>query len=154
MWRFTFRVLVVVCLNLGLCIVAQTHHAFAQINIARAVDDTAYAKIRSEKNPESKRQLILAFEKTFPKSNHLAEAYIEMSRILVTQSNFSSAVDYAQKAVNAVAQLKAAENSGNTEPKWQLWVNSLETSSRDNLNWTKQMMAWQMQQLRSSGPKR
>jgi hypothetical protein len=131
-------------LFVGFGLVAQPRVALAQ-----ATDNDAYSKIRLEKKAETKRQLILAFEKTFPKSDHLAEAYIEMSRILVSQSNFQSAVDYAQKAVNAVAKLKSdAGTSGNSEPSWQLWVNTVETSARDNLNWTKQMMAWQVQQLR------
>jgi len=132
-----------VLLFVGFGLVAQPHAS------AQTTDTDAYAKIRLEKKAETKRQLILAFEKNFPKSDHLAEACIEMSRILVSQSNFQSAVDYAQKAVGAVAKMKSgAENSGTTDAGWQLWLSTVETSARDNLNWTKQMMAWQVQQLR------
>ena len=116
-------------LFVGLSLAAQPHA------LAQSTDTDAYAKIRLEKKTEAKKQLILSFEKDFPKSDHLAEAYIEMSRILVSQSNFQSAVDYAQKSVNAVAKMKSgAENSGTSDPGRQLWLSSVETSARDNLN--------------------
>jgi hypothetical protein len=109
----------------------------------------AYGEIKAEKNPETKKKLLLNFEKNFPKSSRLAEVYIDLSRVLASQNNFKVANDYAEKAVAAVARLKAETSTG-FDQTYQNWVISVETSARDNLAWTKQMVAWQQKQLNAT----
>ncbi len=118
---------------------------------ALQVETAAYNKIRAEQNVQAKKKLVLAFEQSFPKSKHLPELYIDWSRILVSQSDFTSAVQYAQKAVTAVAKIRTdAPILDKKDPRWQEWINGLDASAKNNLTWTKQMLAWQQQQIRSS----
>jgi hypothetical protein len=109
----------------------------------------AYGRITAEKNPETRKKLLLNFEKNFPKSTRLAEVFIELSRVLASQSDFRRANDYAEKAVGAVARLKA-QTPSNFDQAWHHWVASLEASARDNLAWTKQMVDWQQKQLNAA----
>jgi hypothetical protein len=109
----------------------------------------AFQTIKAEKNPETRKKLLLSFEKNFPKSNRLAEAYIELSRVLASQSDFRGAKDYAEKAVTAVSRLKAEPPAG-ADPAWGSWVASLEKSAKDNLAWTMQTLAWQQKQLNAT----
>jgi len=118
---------------------------------ALQVETAAYNKIRAEQNVQVKKKLVLAFEQSFPKSEHLPELYIDWSRILVSQSDFTSAVQYAQKAVTAVAKIRTdAPILDKKDPRWQEWINGLDASAKNNLTWTKQMLAWQQQQIQSS----
>jgi hypothetical protein len=112
-------------------------------------DLSAFAQISSERNPEVKKKLALNFEKTFPKSKYLAEVYVQLSRTLVSQSDFSTAKQYAEKAVTAVHALKSSppENADNA---WHGWINTLESSAQSNLAWVNQMMTWQQQQINSA----
>jgi hypothetical protein len=109
----------------------------------------AYVQIAAEKNPEARKKLLLNFEKKFPKSSRLAEVFIDLSRLLASQSDFRGANDYAEKAVAAVAFLKG-QTPSNFDQAWHNWVASLETSARDNLTWTKQMVDWQQKQLNAA----
>ncbi len=85
-----------------------------------------------------------------PKSIHLPERYIDWSRILVSQSDFTTAAQYAEKAISAVAKVRIdTPASDQKDPKWQEWIKDLEASAQSNLAWTKQMLAWQQQQIRS-----
>ncbi len=118
---------------------------------ALQVETAAYNKIRAEQNVQVKKKLVLAFEQSFPKSEHLPELYIDWSRILVSQSDFTSAVQYAQKAVTAVAKIRTdAPILDKKDPRWQEWINGLDASAKNNLTCTKQMLAWQQQQIQSS----
>jgi hypothetical protein len=112
-------------------------------------DTAAFAQISTERNSETKKKLALDFEKNFPKSKHLAEVCMQLSRILVSQSDFSTAKQYAEKAVTAVHRMESAPPEGD-DGAWHTWVNSLESSARSNLAWVNQMLAWQQQQVRSS----
>ena len=109
----------------------------------------AFAQIGAQKNNEAKKKLLLDFEKNFPRSSRLSEVYIELSRVLASQSDFRGAQGYAEKAVAAVNRLKA-ETPASYTLNWHTWVASLETSARDNLAWTKQMVAWQQRQINSA----
>ena len=109
----------------------------------------AYAAIAAEKNPQARKKQLLSFEKSFPKSSRLAEVYIGLSRVLASENNFRAANDYAEKAVAAVSRLKSETSSG-SDPAFQNWVLTVEASARDNLAWTKQMMAWQQKQLNAT----
>jgi hypothetical protein len=112
-------------------------------------DLSAFAQISSERNPEVKKKLALNFEKSFPKSKYLAEVYIQLSRVLVSQTDLSTAKQYAEKAVTAVRGMKSSppENADNA---WHGWVNTLESSAQSNLAWVNQMAAWQQQQINSA----
>ena len=123
---------------------------------AGGTDSAAYAKIGAEKNPEAKKKLMLAFEKNFPKSNRLPEVYIELSKTLVSESEFTTAEKYAEKAVSTVARMKSeAAASEYKDAGRQAWLNTLDTSTKKNLEWTKQMLTWQQQELRTTlTPKR
>jgi hypothetical protein len=109
----------------------------------------AYQKIAAEKNPETRRKLLLSFEKSFPKSNRLAETYIELSRVLASQTDFRGAKDYAEKAVAAVSRLKAEPPPG-SDQAWSNWIASLEKSAKDNLTWTTQTLAWHQKQVNAT----
>ena len=109
----------------------------------------AYQKIAAEKNPETRKKLLLSFERDFPKSNRLPEAYIELSRVLATQSNFHGARDYAEKAVAAVGRLKSNPPPESNQA-WSSWIASLEKSAKDNLTWTTQSLDWQQKQLNAT----
>jgi hypothetical protein len=69
-------------------------------------ESIAYRQIAAERNAESKKKLMLNFEKTYPNSSRLAEIYMELSRTLASQTDFGKANEYAEKAVARVAKLK------------------------------------------------
>src|SRR5262249_52952790 len=114
-----------------------------------AAEEAAYKRLQSERNAETKKKLLLTFEKNFPKSKHLPDLYIDWSRNLVSQSDFTSAVEYAKKAVNAVAIIRNdAPGLDKDDLQWQSWIAGLETGTRSNLTWAQQMLTWQQQQIR------
>lgn len=120
------------------------------LRLPAAPDDTAYTKITAERNLEPKKKLMLGFLQNFPKSKHLAEVYIELSRALVGESDFTGAQQYADKAISTVARMKTdASKSDEYDAAWHAWLNTLDKSANSNLSWVKQMAAWQQQQLRS-----
>jgi hypothetical protein len=110
---------------------------------------TAFRNIAGQKNPETRKKLLLSFQKDFPKSTRLPEAYIELSRVLASQSDFHGARDYAEKAVAAVGRLKASPPPA-SDQAWSSWIASLEKSAKDNLAWTMQTLAWQQKQLNAT----
>jgi hypothetical protein len=114
-----------------------------------ATDTAAFTRIAAERNSEAKKKLALNFEKNFPKSKHLPEVYIQLSRVLVSQSDFTTAKQYADKAVSAVHMLEGAPPE-NADRAWYEWLNTLGSSARSNLAWVNQMVTWQQQQVRSA----
>ena len=107
-------------------------------------EDAAFAHIRAELNAEARKKLMLNFEKTFPKSKRMPEVYIDLSRTLALQSDFSTAAQYAGKAVEIVSRMK-------TDPGFDAkWIAALDTSVKSNLAWVKQMVTWQQQQLQAN----
>jgi hypothetical protein len=115
------------------------------------MDPAAFSQIASEKNPQTKKKLALNFEKNFPKSKRLPEVYIELTRVLVSESDFVSAKQYAEKAVSSVDKLKTQPAPPEyTNATWHEWLNTVDTSARKNLDWANQMLTWQQQQLRST----
>jgi hypothetical protein len=107
----------------------------------------AFDRIKSERNMEAKEKLMLAFEKTYPKSNRLAEVEIELSRTFASQSDFATANQHALKAVDAVSTMKSKIAQGGYDNSFKDWIRSLDDSARSNLAWTKSMVAWQQEQL-------
>jgi hypothetical protein len=113
-------------------------------------DPAAFSQIISERNAQTKKKLALNFEKNFPKSKRLPEVYIELTRVLVSESDFVSAKQYAEKAVSSVDKLKmqpAPSEYSNTT--WHDWLNTIDASAKKNLDWANQMLTWQQQQLHS-----
>jgi len=114
-------------------------------------DAAAFSQIMSERNPQTKKKLALNFEKNFPKSRRLPEVYIELTRVLVSESDFVSAKQYAEKAVSSVDKLKTQPAPPEyTNTTWHNWLNTIDTSAKKNLDWANQMLTWQQQQLRST----
>jgi hypothetical protein len=116
-----------------------------------ASDSAAYAQIASEKNPQVKKKLALGFEKSYPKSKRLPEVYMELTKVLVGESDFTAAKQYAEKAVNTVQTMKTQRAPlENTETAWHQWLNTIDASAKKNLDWANQMAAWQQEQLRAT----
>jgi hypothetical protein len=114
-------------------------------------ESVAYRRLTSEQNPEAKKKLMLDFEKKFPASNQLAATYIQLSRVLASQTDFVKANEYAEKAVTAVNRLQKQKPAGVTpDPAWQQWLASLDISAKNNLAWTKQMLDWQQKQIHAA----
>jgi hypothetical protein len=112
---------------------------------------SAFAKIGAERNPETKKKLALSFEKNFPTSKHLAEVYIDLSRTLAMQGDYTAARQYGEKAVSTVTKMKSQPAPPeNTDATWRQWLNTLDDSAKKNLAWVNQMAAWQQQQVRST----
>src|SRR5262245_34896955 len=101
----------------------------------------AFAKIGMEKNAETKKKLMLSFEKSCPKSNRLPELYMELSRTMIAQSDFGTATQYAEKAVAAVARMKSEAAASDTSDRTRLWLETIDASTKSNLAWVKQMVA-------------
>jgi hypothetical protein len=121
----------------------------AASTLQNSSDSAAFVRISNERNSEAKKKLALDFEKKFPKSKHLPDVYIQLSRVLVSQSDFDTAKQYAEKAVSVVAR---SENSPpeNADSAWHEWIKSVESSARSNLTWIDQVVAWQQNQIRSN----
>jgi hypothetical protein len=114
-------------------------------------DPAAYSQIVAQKNPQTKKKLALNFEKNFPKSKRLPDVYIELTRLFVGESDFTTAKQYAEKAVSTVQKMKTQPAPPeNTEATWHQWLNTVDASAKKNLDWANQMAAWQQEQLRSS----
>lgn len=124
---------------------------FVQQALAQGSDPAAYTQIVNEKNPEAKKKLALNFEKKFPKSKRLPEVYIELSRAVASQSDFSTAKVYAEKALSTVAKMKTQPAPEEyTDATWHQWLGTVENSAKTNLAWVNQMVTWQQQTLRST----
>ena len=116
-----------------------------------AAESAAFAKIGAEKNLEAKKKLVTGFEKNFPNSDRLPELYIELSRTLISGIDFEGAKLFAEKGVASVARMKASSVKASTpDPARQQWLDSLDTSTKKNLAWVNEMIAWRDQRVRSS----
>jgi hypothetical protein len=113
-------------------------------------EDAVFAKIGLEKNLETKKKLMLSFEKNHPKSNRLPELYMKFSRTMISQSDFGIAMQYAEKAVASVARLKSDAAVSDIPERTRLWLDAIDTSTKNNLAWVRQMVVWQDRQIRST----
>jgi hypothetical protein len=104
-----------------------------------------FIQIKSERNIETKKKMLLNFERDYPKSSRLVEVYMEFSRLLASQTDFVKANQYAEKAVARVSRMKS--ESSNSDRAWQVWLANLDASAQTNLAWTKQMIEWQQRQI-------
>ena len=123
----------------------------AQVAPQTCPDSVAFTRIAAEKALETKKKLVADFEKSFPKSNHLPEAFMDLSRALIAASDFAAARQFADKAVAAVSRMKsAAAADPNSNAALQEWLLSMESATKKNQEWVTQMIAWREQQVRSS----
>ena len=85
--------------------------ANAQV-VAGSPEDKAFQKIDSENNPDSKINMLLAFEKDFPQSKALREAYLQLVELYQAKNNSPKVIEYSEKVLkmdpnNLAALLKA-----------------------------------------------
>ena len=86
---------------LTLCVVfvwGLTSKANAQI-IAGSAEDKAFQKIDAESNPDNKITMLLDFEKTFPQSKALREAYLQLLQIFQDKNDQAKIIEYGEKTI-------------------------------------------------------
>jgi len=86
--------------------------AHAQI-VAGSAEDKAFQKIDAEGNVDSKITLLLDFEKQFPQSKALREAFLQLVEIYQQKNNSPKVIEYSEKILkvdpsNLAALLKAS----------------------------------------------
>jgi hypothetical protein len=75
---------------------------------------------------------------------------MDLSRALVGVSDFAAARQYAEKGVAAVAKMKKeATGPDAADAARQSWLATMDASTKKNLEWVNQMIAWRDQQVRS-----
>jgi hypothetical protein len=70
--------------------------ANAQV-VAGSPEDKAFQKIDAENNADSKLNLLLGFEKDFPQSKALREAYLQLLEIYQQKNNAPKVIEYSEK---------------------------------------------------------
>src|SRR5215831_13178828 len=85
--------------------------ANAQVK-AGSPEDKAFQKIDAESNPDGKITLLLDFEKQFPQSKALREAYLQLVELYQGKNNGAKVIEYSEKVLkvdpnNLAALLKA-----------------------------------------------
>src|SRR5262249_6227292 len=103
----------------------------------------------NERNSEIKKKLALDFEKKFPSSKHLPDVYVQLSRVLVSQTDFTTAKQYANKAMATAVKLEHNPPEG-ADNAWHEWIKTVKSSAASNAAWVDQMIAWQQEQIRSN----
>lgn len=99
---------------LPLCVVfvwGLVSFANAQV-IAGSPEDKAFQKIDAEGSPDGKIGLLLAFEKEFPESRSLREAYLQLLQLYQQKNEAGKVIEYSEKTLkldpgNLVALLTA-----------------------------------------------
>ena len=114
------------------------------------LESIAYQKVAAEKDLARKTQLVTQFEKDFPKSLRLPEAYISLSQLFVAQQQIEKALRYAEKAASVARSLKNQTPTASFNPaSWQQWTASIDANAQRNLKWVKDVEAWQSKALYS-----
>ncbi|HEY2379858.1 MAG TPA: hypothetical protein VGK48_01630, partial [Terriglobia bacterium] len=85
---------------------------FAQVQ-AGSPEDKAFQKIDAESSPDGKIALLMDFEKQFPQSKALREAYLQLLQIYQDKNDQAKIIEYGEKAIkvdpgNVVALLTAS----------------------------------------------
>jgi DNA repair ATPase RecN len=85
--------------------------ANAQV-IAGSPEDKAFQKIDGENNPDTKIELLLEFEKQFPQSKAIREAFLQLIDLYQKKNESPKVIEYTEKTlkvdpVNLVALLTA-----------------------------------------------
>src|SRR5205823_14080217 len=100
---------------LTLCVVfvwGLVSNASAQVQ-AGSPEDKAFQKIDAEGSTDAKIALLLAFEKEFPQSKALREAYLQLVQIYQQKNDQAKIIEYGEKTIrldpsNLVALLTVA----------------------------------------------
>jgi hypothetical protein len=72
--------------------------ANAQVQ-AGSPEDKAFIKIDAENNPDAKIPLLLDFEKQFPQSKALREAYLQLMDIYQQKNDSGKVIEYGEKVI-------------------------------------------------------
>jgi hypothetical protein len=67
---------------------------------------------------------------------------MELSQVLVAETDFTTAKQYAEKAVTSIAKMKVQPSPEEyTDSTWHQWLGTIEISAKNNLAWVNQMLA-------------
>jgi len=86
---------------LTLCVVfvwGLVSNVFAQVQ-AGSPEDKAFQKIDAENNADGKIALLLDFEKQFPQSKALREAYLQLLQIFQDKNDQAKIIEFGEKAI-------------------------------------------------------
>src|ERR1051326_1685121 len=86
---------------LTLCVVfvwGLVSNVFAQVQ-AGSPEDKAFQKIDAESSPDGKITLLLDFEKQFPQSKAIREAYLQLLQIYQDKNDQGKIIEYGEKAI-------------------------------------------------------
>jgi hypothetical protein len=87
--------------TLTLCVVfvwGLVSNVFAQV-VAGSPEDKAFQKIDAESNPDAKITMLLDFEKQFPQSKALREAYLQLLQIYQDKNDNAKIIEFGEKAI-------------------------------------------------------
>jgi tetratricopeptide (TPR) repeat protein len=73
-------------------------NAYAQVQ-AGSPEDKAFQKIDAEGSPDGKVALLLEFEKQFPQSKALREAYLQLVQIYQQKNDSAKIIEYGEKTI-------------------------------------------------------
>ena len=73
-------------------------NVFAQVQ-AGSPEDKAFQKIDAENNADAKVTMLLDFEKQFPQSKALREAYLQLLQIFQDKNDNAKIIEYGEKAI-------------------------------------------------------
>ena len=73
-------------------------NVFAQVQ-AGSPEDKAFQKIDAENSPDAKIALLVDFEKQFPQSKALREAYLQLLQIYQEKNDQAKIIEYGEKAI-------------------------------------------------------
>lgn len=88
---------------LTLCVVfiwGLVSNANAQV-VAGSPEDKAFQKIDAENNVDAKIPLLLDFEKQFPQSKSVREAYLQLLQIYQQKNDQGKVIEFGEKALKA-----------------------------------------------------
>jgi hypothetical protein len=86
---------------LTLCVVfvwGLVSSVYAQVQ-AGSPEDKAFQKIDAENSPDGKVTLLMDFEKQFPQSKALREAYLQLIQIFQQKNDNAKIIEYGEKAI-------------------------------------------------------
>src|SRR6516165_4102769 len=89
------RVILTLCVVLVWGLVSSV---YAQVQ-AGSPEDKAFQKIDAENNVDSKITLLLDFEKQFPQSKALKEAYLQLVQIFQQKNDNAKIIEYGEKII-------------------------------------------------------
>ena len=67
--------------------------------VAGGYEDKLYQQIENEKNADKKIQLLLTFEKTYPKSSALVDVDVNLMGLYQQKNDSAKTIEYGEKAI-------------------------------------------------------